>query len=141
MTLFSRLEVTVRALKTFFWRSTSGRQQNLTSKKRSSRGQNNIKYCGLNLRKCNEHLWLRKCEKLPQTYRKLTDLRLRNTSCNFAELSVHLRCPTLLTGEAIRCYTLPKGDLGATTAKKQLFYVSRQINPVAGCSFMSYTLG
>ena len=38
-----------------------------------------------------------------------------------------------LTGEAIRCYTLPKGDLGATTAKRQLLCVSRHINPVAGC--------
>ena len=44
-----------------------------------------------------------------------------------------------LTGEAIRCYTLPKGDLGATTAKRQLLYVSRHINPAAGCSFKSYT--
>ena len=44
-----------------------------------------------------------------------------------------------LTGEAIRCYTLPKGDLGATTAKRQLLYVSRHINPVASCSFKSYT--
>ena len=44
-----------------------------------------------------------------------------------------------LTGEAIRCYTLPKGDVGATTAKRQLLYVSRHINPVAGCSFKSYT--
>ena len=46
------------------------------------------------------HLWLRKCEKLPQTYRKLADLGLRNTSCSFAEfavaeLSVNLRCPAL----------------------------------------------
>ena len=31
-----------------------------------------------------------------------------------------------LTGEAIRCHTLPKGDLGATTAKRQLLYVSRR---------------
>ena len=48
------------------------------------------------MRKCNVHLWLRKCEKLPQTYRKLADLRLRNTSYSFAELSVNLRCPALL---------------------------------------------
>ena len=46
------------------------------------------------------HLRLRKCEKLPQTYRKLADLRLQNTSCSFvefavAELSVNLRCPAL----------------------------------------------
>ena len=46
------------------------------------------------------HLQLRKCEKLPQTYRKLADLRLRNTSCSFAEfavaeLSLNLRCPGL----------------------------------------------
>ena len=46
------------------------------------------------------HLGLRKCEKLPQIYRKLADLRLRNTSCNFAELavaelSVNLRCAAL----------------------------------------------
>ena len=46
------------------------------------------------------HLRLRKCKKLPQTYRKLADLRLRNTSCSFAEfavaeLSVNLRCPAL----------------------------------------------
>ena len=46
------------------------------------------------------HLRLRKCEKSPQTYRKLADLRLRNTSCSFAEfsvaeLSVNLRCPAL----------------------------------------------
>ena len=44
-----------------------------------------------------------------------------------------------LTGEAIRCYTLPKGDLGAMTAKRQLLYVLGHINPVAGCSFKSYT--
>ena len=47
------------------------------------------------------HLRLRKCEKSPQTYRKLADLRLRNTSCSFAEfavaeLSLNLRCPALL---------------------------------------------
>ena len=46
------------------------------------------------------HLRLRKCEKSPQTYRKLADLRLRNTSCSFAEfavaeLSLNLRCPAL----------------------------------------------
>ena len=46
------------------------------------------------------HLRLRKCEKSPQTYRKLADLRLRNTSCSFAEfavaeLSINLRCPAL----------------------------------------------
>ena len=46
------------------------------------------------------HLRLRKWEKLPQTYRKLADLQLRNTSCSFAEfvvaeLSVNLRCPGL----------------------------------------------
>ena len=43
------------------------------------------------------HLRLRKCEKLPQTYHKLADLRLRNTSCSFAvaELSLNLRCPGL----------------------------------------------
>ena len=37
---------------------------------------------------------------LSQTYRKLADLRLRNTSCSFAEfavanLSLNLRCPAL----------------------------------------------
>ena len=69
-------------------------------KKKSSRGQNNSKYCGLSLRKCNVHLRLRKCEKLPQTYRKLADLRLWNTSFCLAEfavaeLSVNLRCPAL----------------------------------------------
>ena len=69
--------------------------------KKSSRRQNNSKYRGLSLRKCNVHLRLRKCEKLPQTYRKLADLRLRNTSCSFAEfavaeLSVNLRCPGLI---------------------------------------------
>ena len=42
------------------------------------------------------HLRLRKCEKSLQTYRKLADLWLRNTSCSFAEfavaeLSVNLR--------------------------------------------------
>ena len=47
------------------------------------------------------HLRLRKCKKSPQTYRKLADLRLRNTSCSFAEfavaeLSLNLRCPALL---------------------------------------------
>ena len=47
------------------------------------------------------HLRLRKYEKLPQTYRKLADLRLRNTSCSFAEfavaeLSLNLRCPALV---------------------------------------------
>ena len=36
---------------------------------------------------------------------------------------------------------LPKGDLGTTTAKRQLLYVSRHTNPVAGCSFKSYTWG
>ena len=46
------------------------------------------------------HLRLRKCEKSPQTYCKLADLRLRNPSCSFAEfavaeLSVNLRCPAL----------------------------------------------
>ena len=44
-----------------------------------------------------------------------------------------------LKGEAIRCYTLPKGDLGATTAKRQLLYVSRHTNSVADCSFKTYT--
>ena len=46
------------------------------------------------------HLRLQKCEKLLQTYRKLEDLWLRNTSCSFAEfavaeLSLNLRCPAL----------------------------------------------
>ena len=40
-----------------------------------------------------------------------------------------------LTGEAIRSYTLPKGDLGEPTAEQQLLYASRPINPVTGCSF------
>ena len=44
-----------------------------------------------------------------------------------------------LTGEAIRRYTLPRSDLGATTAKIQLPSVSKHINSIAGCSFMSYT--
>ena len=85
----------------FFWRSTfNGRISPPKIKKKSSRRQNNSKYCGLSLRKCNVHLRLRKCEKLPQTYGKLADLRLRNTSCSFAEfavagLSVNLRCPGL----------------------------------------------
>ena len=52
------------------------------------------------------HLRLRKCEKLPQTYRKLADLRLRNTSCSFAEfavaeLSLNLRCPALLSTSSV----------------------------------------
>ena len=34
------------------------------------------------------HLRLRKCKKLPQTYRKLADLRLRTTYCYFAEFAV-----------------------------------------------------
>ena len=42
-----------------------------------------------------------------------------------------------LTGEAIRSYTLPKSDLGATTAKRQVLYISRHINLVASCSFKS----
>ena len=47
------------------------------------------------------HLRLRKYEKLPQTYRKLADLRLQNTSCSFeesavAEFSLNLRCPALI---------------------------------------------
>ena len=59
------------------------------------------------------HLRLRKCKKSPQTYRKLADLRLRNTSCSFAEfavaeLSLNLRCPALL----------------ATTAKRRLSFIS-----------------
>ena len=53
------------------------------------------------------HLRLRKCKKSPQTYRKLADLRLRNTSCSFAEfavaeLSVNLRCPALSFTTRIR---------------------------------------
>ena len=52
------------------------------------------------------HLRLQKCEKSPQTYRKLADLRLRNTSCSFsefavAELSVNLRCPALTILNAV----------------------------------------
>ena len=47
------------------------------------------------------HLRLRKCKKSQKTYRKLADLRLRNTSCSFAEfavaeLSLNLRCPALI---------------------------------------------
>ena len=34
------------------------------------------------------HLRLRKCKNLPQTYRKLADLRLRTTHCYFAEFLV-----------------------------------------------------
>ena len=54
------------------------------------------------------HLRLRKCEKSPQTYRKLADLRLRNTSCSFAEfavaeLSVNLRCPALPISNSEGC--------------------------------------
>ena len=44
----------------------------------------------------------------------------------------------ILTGKAIRRYTLPKSDLGATTAKRQLLIVLRYINFVAGCGFKSY---
>ena len=45
-----------------------------------------------------------------------------------------------LIGEAIRCYTLSKGDLGATTAKKQLFYVLgvQTLSPVI---VLSHTFG
>ena len=51
-------------------------------------------------------LRLRKCEKLPQTYRKLADLRLRKTSCSFAEfavaeVNVNLRCLGLHLGYSI----------------------------------------
>ena len=72
----------------------------LQNKKIITERQNNSKYCGLSLRRCNVHLRLRKYEKLPQTYRKLADMRLRNTSCSFAEfavaeLSLNLRCPAL----------------------------------------------
>ena len=42
------------------------------------------------------------------------------------------------TAKSARCYTLPKGNLGVLTAKKQLLYVSRHKNPVAGCNFKSY---
>ena len=50
------------------------------------------------------HLRLRKCEKLPQSYCKLADLRLRNTSCSFAELNVNLRCPALvITVYLLKC--------------------------------------
>ena len=34
------------------------------------------------------HLRVRKCKKVPQTYRKLADLRLRTTHCYFAEFAV-----------------------------------------------------
>ena len=34
------------------------------------------------------HLRLRKCKKLPQTYRKLADLRLQTTHCYFAEFAM-----------------------------------------------------
>ena len=87
MTLFPRFEVNVWVLMIFFlfWRSTSGRRKNLTSKEKKiiMRRQNNSEYCGLRLRKCNAHL------------------RLRNTSCSFgefavAELGVNLRCPVLV---------------------------------------------
>ena len=52
------------------------------------------------------HLRLRKCKKSPQTYRKLADLRLRNTSCSFAEfavaeLSLNLRCPALTLSDFV----------------------------------------
>ena len=43
------------------------------------------------------------------------------------------------TGEAIWSYTLHKSDLGATTTKIRLLFVSRHITPVAGCGFVSYT--
>ena len=58
-----------------------------------------------------------------------------STASRPASASAFTSLVVTLTGEAIRCYTLPKGDLGATTAKRQLLYVSRHINPVAGCSF------
>ena len=72
----------------------------LQNKKIITGRQKNSKCCGLSLRKCNVHLRLRKYEKLPQTYRKHADLRLRNNSCSFAEfavveLSLNLRCPAL----------------------------------------------
>ena len=57
------------------------------------------------------HLRLRKCEKLPQTYHKLADLRLRNISCSFAEfavaeLSLNLQCPgLLLIKHSLDCHT------------------------------------
>ena len=40
--------------------------------------------------------------------------------------------------EGYQVLHLAKGDLGATTAKRPLLYVSRHINPVAGCS-LSHT--
>ena len=41
-----------------------------------------------------------------KSYRKLADLRLRNTSCSFAELSVNLRCPALLIIICTRIYVV-----------------------------------
>ena len=109
--LFSGLDVNVRELMTFFFLEInvwSMAKFDLQNQKKSSRRQNNSKYCGPSLQKCNVHLRLRKCEKLPQTYRKLVDLRLRNTSCSFAEFAVaeyavaelgaNLRCPGLIFG-------------------------------------------
>ena len=68
--LFS--EVNVRVLMTFFifvffGGQSLGDSKILPPKKRSSRRPNSSKYCSLGLRKCNVHLRLRKCEKLPQT--------------------------------------------------------------------------
>ena len=68
------------------------------------------------------YLQLRKCEKLSQTYRKIADLRLRNTSCSFAEfavakLSVNLRCPALIDS-VLSCHSLLNDHLKKNVGKK-----------------------
>ena len=85
------------------------------------------------------HLQLRKCEKLPQTYHKLADLRLRNTSCSFAEfavaeLSLNLRCPGLQIKQGIAQYSanhaiglLSSNRLQDKTTKKIKLFSTRSL--------------
>ena len=57
------------------------------------------------------HFPVAEVEKLSQMYRKLAELRLRITSCNFAlfavaDVSVNLRCPAQLQIDALGFYAI-----------------------------------
>ena len=76
------------------------------------------------------HLRLRKYDKLPQTYRKLANLRLRNTSCSFsefavAELSLNLRCPALPKAQSFFAEKTVQENLVSTLWMKPIVYITK----------------
>ena len=69
----------------------------------------------------NSHLWLRKCKKLRQTYRKLADLRLRTTHCYFCGIC----------GCGIECkFAAPSTAIRTSNVKRErslrIFFLSRK---------------